>query len=95
MAKILKEMQDLEAKNKETVDKMKTKNITDSKSYQDQLTESKAENSSLRDEASHQKGKCTSLQQRLREAELQLNAKIEELEVKRHSKHRRCCIDLH
>merc|ERR1711911_81090 len=34
MAKILKEMQDLEAKNKETVDKMKTKNITDSKSYQ-------------------------------------------------------------
>ena len=34
MAKILKEMQDLEAKNKETVEKMKTKNITDSKSYQ-------------------------------------------------------------
>ena len=34
MAKILKEMQELEAKNKETVDKMKTKNITDSKSYQ-------------------------------------------------------------
>ena len=34
MAKILKEMQDLEAKNKETVEKMKSKNITDAKTYQ-------------------------------------------------------------
>ena len=34
MAKILKEMQDLEAKNQETVEKMKSKNITDAKTYQ-------------------------------------------------------------
>jgi len=80
MAKILKELQDSESKQKEMIEKMKSKNVMDSKNYQDQLTESKAENASLRDEASHQKGKCTSLQQRLRETEVQLSAKTGELE---------------
>ena len=50
-------------------------------SFQDQLTETQAEASSLRDEVAHQTGKCNSLQQRLRETEAELNSKIDIIEV--------------
>ena len=49
--------------------------------YKDKLTESQAEISSLRDENAHQNGRCSSIQQRLREAEARINAQNDEIEV--------------
>ena len=48
---------------------------------QDKLTESQAEVSSLRDENAHQSGRCSSIQQRLREAETRINGQNDELNV--------------
>ena len=81
IGKIMNQMNELETNKSNELERVKSKSHIENKNIQDQLTETQAELSSLRDEVAHQTGKCNSLQQRLREAEAELTAKNDIIEV--------------
>ena len=97
---LLGKIESLEQQHKQQIDELRNKSSSELKLnqvgwniektvtviiyLQDKLTESQAEVSSLRDENAHQTGRCSSIQQRLREAEARVNAQHDELDVRFH-----------